>query len=102
MVGLVLSVSSTFSRLNLFLKPPLPYTLRTLRTQLRQQKPQPSWYFSSPSFNFISTSNSLSTTSNFDFPKTQNRISSTGDDLVVLGIETSCDDTAAAIVSSTS
>ncbi|OVA19523.1 Gcp-like domain [Macleaya cordata] len=98
MVGLVLSLSSTFSRLNLLLKPPLPYTLRTLRTHLRQQKQQPNLYIVSPPFNSISTS--TFTTSNFDSPKTQTRISATGNDLVVLGIETSCDDTAAAVVRS--
>ncbi|XP_043715993.1 probable tRNA N6-adenosine threonylcarbamoyltransferase, mitochondrial isoform X2 [Telopea speciosissima] len=97
MVAFVLNVSPKISRFNLFRKRSLPHTvlpsLTHLRPQHRIQQPTRSHVFSSlgsPAARFsISSLNSS---------KTQNGTSGTGEDLVVLGIETSCDDTAAAVV----
>ncbi|KAF6174352.1 hypothetical protein GIB67_014528 [Kingdonia uniflora] len=79
--------SSTFSRLNLLLKPQLPSSIRSLRAQLKQQHQQRRHQWSCFSMSSISNSS-----------KPQNSISAVKDNLVVLGIETSCDDTAAAVV----
>ncbi|KAK9274407.1 hypothetical protein L1049_019221 [Liquidambar formosana] len=94
MVSFVLTLSSTFSRLNLLPKPSLVHTVRALRT-LQQRKP--TWSLYNSSFKSISAQIS---TSNLNSPKPHTENVGIGDDLVVLGIETSCDDTAASVVRS--
>ncbi|KAF8379294.1 hypothetical protein HHK36_028727 [Tetracentron sinense] len=96
MAAFVLTLSSKFSRLNLLLKPSCSYSVRNLRTHLSLQRPT-RFSVSSPLKSFAA---SLSTP-NFDSSNTQNGIYGIQDDLVILGIETSCDDTAAAVVRST-
>ncbi|KAI3906001.1 hypothetical protein MKW98_016397 [Papaver atlanticum] len=94
--GLALqSLSSTFSRLNFLLKPPLPYTSRIIRTQLKPQTQK-------PTSNLLKPCCFSSYPSNHKISKPQFRTiaSSSRDDIVILGIETSCDDTAAAVVRS--
>ncbi|KAF3439999.1 hypothetical protein FNV43_RR18277 [Rhamnella rubrinervis] len=98
-----MAISSTFSRLNLLPKPSLPYTLTTIKAlkQLLQRRSlmrSPADPFSS-SFKSVSghcAAATYATTS----PVPDHRIPSPQDDLLVLGIETSCDDTAAAVVRS--
>ncbi|KAK9266967.1 hypothetical protein L1049_012636 [Liquidambar formosana] len=94
MVSFVLTLSSTFSRLNLLPKTSLVHTVRALRT-LQQRKP--TWSLYNSSFKSISAQIS---TSNLNSPKPHAENVGIGDDLVVLGIETSCDDTAASVVRS--
>jgi len=81
-----MALSSTLSRLNLIPRPWLPYTVTTLRAlKLKPHKPQllrPMW---APL-----TLSSFSVSAQIHRPQ--------DDNLVVLGIETSCDDTAAAVV----
>ncbi|KAF8413026.1 hypothetical protein HHK36_001000 [Tetracentron sinense] len=91
----LMAISFTFSRLNILLKPSFPYSVRTLSTHLRLQPP--SWSSLSSPFNSFAARLS---SSNFDFRKPQDEISGYGDDFLILGIETSCDDTAAAVVRS--
>lgn len=106
---LVPTFSSTISRLNLlsrplFLKP--TNTIRGLRfLQLQPLKPQ---FFSySPLGSFKSSSSPANMSTSFftsPKPQTENPTATTcsdddDDGLVILGIETSCDDTAAAVVS---
>ncbi|KAK7837313.1 probable tRNA N6-adenosine threonylcarbamoyltransferase, mitochondrial [Quercus suber] len=83
-----MALSSTLSRLNLVPRPWLPYTVTTLRAlKLKPHKPQllrPMW---APL-----TLYSFSVSAHIHRPQ--------DDNLVVLGIETSCDDTAAAVVRS--
>ncbi|RVW63517.1 putative tRNA N6-adenosine threonylcarbamoyltransferase, mitochondrial [Vitis vinifera] len=89
--------TSTFSR-NLFPRPSLPYVVRALGTTLLQLHPKPtSWGPLSSSWKSCSAHFSASS---FNLSKSQNETLGSQDDLVVLGIETSCDDTAAAIVRS--
>ncbi|PSS21574.1 TRNA N6-adenosine threonylcarbamoyltransferase [Actinidia chinensis var. chinensis] len=89
MALLVPSLSSTISRLKSLSKPSFHNPLRALKTLQLHYKTS-----------FISSFAALSM-SNSNFPKTliQNP-SKSADDLVILGIETSCDDTAAAVVRS--
>ncbi|KAL5571556.1 hypothetical protein UlMin_021153 [Ulmus minor] len=91
-----MALSSTFSRLNLFPKPSLPFSAMAFiatkpfvprRSSIWQPPPSSSF-----SLNSITT-NSIS-------PIPENPISNIPDNLIVLGIETSCDDTAAAVVRS--
>ncbi|KAM4069718.1 hypothetical protein ACB094_12G110600 [Castanea mollissima] len=83
-----MALSSTLSRLNLIPRPWLPYTVTTLRAlKLKPHKPQllrPMW---APL-----TLSSFSVSAQIHRPQ--------DDNLIVLGIETSCDDTAAAVVKS--
>lgn len=85
-VRVKMALSSTLSRLNLIPRPWLPYTVTTLRAlKLKPHKPQvlrPMW---APL-----TLSSFSVSAQIHRPQ--------DDNLVVLGIETSCDDTAAAVV----
>ncbi|XP_057500408.1 probable tRNA N6-adenosine threonylcarbamoyltransferase, mitochondrial isoform X2 [Actinidia eriantha] len=89
MALLVPSLSSTISRLKSLSKPSFHNPFRTLRTLQLHYK---SSFISS--FAALSMSNS-----NFPKPLIQNP-SKSADNLVILGIETSCDDTAAAVVRS--
>lgn len=89
--------TSTLLR-NLFPRPLLPYTGRALRTALLRPYPKPtSWLPFSSSLKSFSVHSSAS---NLKISEYQNEKLVFQDDLVVLGIETSCDDTAAAVVSS--
>lgn len=86
------SLSSTISRLNLFYpKPSIPSSLSSCIKTLKPQPIIPRWS-SLHSLSNHSTSR-LSTSLK---PQFETLVSK--DDLVVLGIETSCDDTAAAVV----
>lgn len=77
MVALVYTLSSTFSRANLLPRPSFRHTTRAFVTNLRRT--------------------CVSATPRFQSSTPEQPI---GDDIVVLGIETSCDDTAAAVVRS--
>ena len=95
--GMVSLATSTFSR-NLFPRPSLPYVVRALGTTLLQLHPKPtSW---GPLSSSLKSCSAHFSDSNFNLSKSSNETLGSQDDLVVLGIETSCDDTAAAIVSS--
>lgn len=86
------SLSSTISRLNLFYpKPSIPYSLSSCLKILKPQPIIPRW---SPLHSLSTHSTSRLSTS----LKPQFETLVSKDDLVVLGIETSCDDTAAAVV----
>ncbi|KAM1048565.1 hypothetical protein ACFX1X_027993 [Malus domestica] len=95
-----MALSSRFWRLNLFPKPslsPLQTTLKSLKPLRQKLCPILSLPISSSSS--LNSSNSLfSTSKNSAFSEPHSRTPSPQDDLIVLGIETSCDDTAAAIV----
>ncbi|XP_062154012.1 probable tRNA N6-adenosine threonylcarbamoyltransferase, mitochondrial [Alnus glutinosa] len=84
-----MAVSATFSRLNLLPRPSLPYPLSTFRVL----KFRPMW---APLTSF---SAHFSTPKSSPIPNTQIP-RAPDDDFIVLGIETSCDDTAAAVVRS--
>ncbi|KAJ9680717.1 hypothetical protein PVL29_019897 [Vitis rotundifolia] len=89
--------TSTFSR-NLCPRPSLPYAVRALGTTLLRLHPKPtSW---GPLSSSLKSCSAHFSASNFKFSKSPNETLGSRDDLVVLGIETSCDDTAAAIVRS--
>ncbi|KAK6918549.1 Gcp-like domain [Dillenia turbinata] len=96
MASMLTTISSTITRLNLLQKGSIFLTTRTLRKPLYQQillrKNRPNFFVMSTS-NYASTL--FSTSPNFSKNGT-----SEDDQLVVLGIETSCDDTAAAVVNS--
>lgn len=98
MVSLVQSVSCAITRLNLLPKSSISSTVRAIRTlQHLQPKKRETEHEGSP---LISHSNSV-----LCHPSTacfvhENATGDTADDLVFLGIETSCDDTAAAVVRS--
>lgn len=80
MVSLLPNLSSPISRLSLLWRPSIHLTRKLqLQLQLHQKTVKPKWFksFSAHCSNSISNEN-----------------------LVVLGIETSCDDTAAAVVTS--
>ncbi|KAF5731652.1 hypothetical protein HS088_TW18G00336 [Tripterygium wilfordii] len=97
MVSMLLSLSSTAYRL----KPSFHSALASLRTLNHHRKPQqlrPKW--SPGGFSLNSSSIHYSTLINSVSPKAQKDIMDSHDNLVVLGIETSCDDTAAAVVKS--
>ncbi|XP_042509843.1 probable tRNA N6-adenosine threonylcarbamoyltransferase, mitochondrial [Macadamia integrifolia] len=97
MVAFVLAFTPTVSRFNLLLKRSLPHTgrrsLTCLRPQNRIQRPTLSPVISSLGSRAVCFS-----ISSLNSSKVQNGTSGTDKDLVVLGIETSCDDTAAAVV----
>lgn len=96
MVSLVPTISSTISRLPFLPKPSFYFSFRALRTSKlphRELTPTPSPLSSSSAVHSMSNSNSPK-------PITENP-SNLSDNLVILGIETSCDDTAAAVVSHT-
>eukprot|EP00262_Sarcandra_glabra_P020625 TRINITY_DN8327_c0_g1_i1.p1 TRINITY_DN8327_c0_g1~~TRINITY_DN8327_c0_g1_i1.p1 ORF type:complete len:473 (+),score=84.38 TRINITY_DN8327_c0_g1_i1:52-1470(+) len=95
MVASVVTLSPTFSRLNLFLK-------LGFRTPLRSKKPTclspPPPLISSPFNSYSATLYTSNSQSVIVRNACSGRNFGVGDDLVVLGIETSCDDTAAAVV----
>ncbi|XP_048431527.1 probable tRNA N6-adenosine threonylcarbamoyltransferase, mitochondrial isoform X2 [Pyrus x bretschneideri] len=97
-----MALSSRFWRLNLFPKPslsPLQTTLKSLKPLRQKLCPILSLPISSSSSSSLNSSNSLfSTSKSSAFSEPHSRTPSPQDDLIVLGIETSCDDTAAAIV----
>ncbi|GMI75841.1 glycoprotease 1 [Hibiscus trionum] len=97
MVSSLLTLPSTFSRLNLLPKSSIliPFTYEALNS-LKSHKQQRLRPLNHPLLYFPSSFNSSAT----HFSTSRNPVSSKSfdDDLVVLGIETSCDDTAAAIV----
>lgn len=100
MASLASSLSCTVSRLNLFAELSLNYhSIRIYRTLSSNLRPMKSLYhhrsFNSP----FSSYTCKSTISNCS--KTLGSNTVFYDNLVVLGIETSCDDTAAAVVSKT-
>ncbi|KAL5571938.1 hypothetical protein UlMin_021535 [Ulmus minor] len=90
-----MALSSTFSRLNLFPKPSLPFSAMVfIATKPFVTRISSIWQPPPTSFSLNSiTTNSIS-------PIPENPISNIPDNLIVLGIETSCDDTAAAVVRS--
>ncbi|KAG2729676.1 hypothetical protein I3843_01G256200 [Carya illinoinensis] len=97
-----MAASSTLSRLNLVRRPSLTYaltTLRALKPRCRQQ-PRPQWAPLSSSSKSFSAHLSTPKSPNPSSPKAHPKIPGPDDDLLVLGIETSCDDTAAAVVRS--
>lgn len=99
MVSLVQSISCAMTRLNLLPKYSFPSTVRAIRT-LQQLQPtkRESEHEGSP---IISHSNSVlchPSSPCFVSQIHENATGETADDLVFLGIETSCDDTAAAVV----
>ncbi|XP_022147098.1 probable tRNA N6-adenosine threonylcarbamoyltransferase, mitochondrial [Momordica charantia] len=93
-----MAFSSSFSRLNLIPKPSLPYAMTSLRAlNLNLHKLlRTKWMEPGMSMNGSSARFSVSKIMSSAGLHTQ--ISRPQDDLIVLGIETSCDDTAAAIV----
>ncbi|GAB4861896.1 glutamated carboxypeptidase [Ancistrocladus abbreviatus] len=99
------SISSTVSRLNLLFpkKSKISYsTINALKAPQKQnQGRKQQCKFNRTGFRALFNSLSAnSPTSYFNSLKTQKGIMGSGGDLVVLGIETSCDDTAAAVVRS--
>ncbi|KAE9460001.1 hypothetical protein C3L33_08094, partial [Rhododendron williamsianum] len=95
MVSLVPTIGSTISRLPFLPKPSFYFSFRALRTSklpYRELTPTPSPLSSSSAVHSMSNSNSPK-------PIAENP-SNLSDNLVILGIETSCDDTAAAVVRS--
>ncbi|KAL7203720.1 hypothetical protein ACSBR2_016887 [Camellia fascicularis] len=99
--SLVPVLSSTISRLNFLPKPSFYHSLRalsltTLQFNFKETRPT-----LSPPNSSLNSSSSLLSMSNLSSPKPQNENPETvSDNLVILGIETSCDDTAAAVVRS--
>ncbi|KAM1063562.1 hypothetical protein FF1_027696 [Malus domestica] len=96
-----MALSSRFWRLNLFPKPslsPLQTTLKSLKPLRQKLCPILSLPISSSSSSLNSSNSLFSTSKNSAFSEPHSRTPSPQDDLIVLGIETSCDDTAAAIV----
>ncbi|BBG97401.1 glycoprotease 1, partial [Prunus dulcis] len=88
-----------FWRLNLLPKPSLSHlqtTLKALKPLKQKLSPICSLPMSSSSLNPLNSH--LSVSKNPTFSEPQNPTACPQDDLVVLGIETSCDDTAAAVV----
>ncbi|KAE7997093.1 hypothetical protein FH972_001759 [Carpinus fangiana] len=88
-----MAVSSTLSRLNLLPRPLLPYAVSTLRALKFRPRCAPLTSFSNSFSAHFSTPKS-SAEPNTQIPGAPD------DDFIVLGIETSCDDTAAAVVRS--
>ncbi|KAB1218977.1 putative tRNA N6-adenosine threonylcarbamoyltransferase, mitochondrial [Morella rubra] len=97
-----MAVSSTLSRLNLLPRPSLPNPLTILGPVNPRWRPKirPMWAPLNSSSNSFSAHFSTPQNSNSIFPNLHTQIPGPDDDLVVLGIETSCDDTAAAVVRS--
>ncbi|KAM1362728.1 hypothetical protein ACFX2H_027516 [Malus domestica] len=96
-----MALPSRFWRLNLFPKPslsPLQTTLKSLKPLRQKLCPILSLPISSSSSSLNSSNSLFSTSKNSAFSEPHRRTPSPQDDLIVLGIETSCDDTAAAIV----
>ncbi|XVF22731.1 hypothetical protein REPUB_Repub12eG0196100 [Reevesia pubescens] len=97
MMSSLLALPSTFSRLNLVPKALIltPFKFKSLNflNIHKQQRVRP---FNYPLFSCSSSLNSLET--HFSTSRSSVSPKPFNDDLVVLGIETSCDDTAAAIV----
>ncbi|EYU31978.1 hypothetical protein ABFS82_02G149700 [Erythranthe guttata] len=95
MASIVSNLSSTISRLTLLRKPSLQFTIRNLQNFNRHRQ------FGTPTPHFLHNSNNHATPHFSSSPKPQST-SALGQDeeLIVLGIETSCDDTAAAVVRS--
>lgn len=92
-----MAFSSSLSRLNLIPKPSLPYALNTLKSlnfhkllRINGIRPCISSNDSAARFSALKMTSSAGIHTQISRPQ---------DDLIVLGIETSCDDTAAAIVS---
>lgn len=94
MASVVSNLSSTISRLTLLRRPSLPFSVKTLHAFKAHRK------FGRPKSPFLRASDNYAAAHFSSCPKSQT-INSLGQDeeLVVLGIETSCDDTAAAVVS---
>ncbi|GLT39548.1 hypothetical protein SLA2020_137320 [Shorea laevis] len=98
MASSVSTLSSAFYRLNFIPKPLLSSPLKTLKWQKQLLlTPRHSPFISSPSLPY-SLSSHFSTIRNCVSPRYNNEKVIPVEDLVVLGIETSCDDTAAAVV----
>ncbi|TYJ22843.1 hypothetical protein E1A91_A08G151900v1 [Gossypium mustelinum] len=97
MVSSLLTLLSTFSRLNLVQKSSIfiPFTFKAL-SLLKFHKQPRLRPFNTPLLRFPSSLNSPK--AHFSTSRRPVSSKSFDDDLVVLGIETSCDDTAAAIV----
>ncbi|KAL6125961.1 hypothetical protein ACLB2K_074012 [Fragaria x ananassa] len=91
-----MALSSTFWRLNLLSKPSVSHIQTSLRALKPFFNPTPRPISSLP----ISSFSNSSITKNPTFLESKTRTPYPQDDLVVLGIETSCDDTAAAVVKS--
>lgn len=106
MGSLVPTLSSTISRLNFFPKPLFSHTnIRGFRVleKLQHKRQRPTFYSFNSSSKSLSTANTTMFTSNFSSPKPHNQNPvAANENLVILGIETSCDDTAAAVVISLS
>ncbi|CAK9318974.1 unnamed protein product [Citrullus colocynthis] len=91
-----MAFSSSLYRLNLIPKPSVPYALNTLKALNFHKLLRISWIGPVLSSNALAARfSALKTTSSVGF---HTQISRPQDNLIVLGIETSCDDTAAAIV----
>ncbi|KAL6124411.1 hypothetical protein ACLB2K_076923 [Fragaria x ananassa] len=91
-----MALSSTFWRLNLLSKLSVSHIQTSLKALTPFFNPKPRPISSLP----ISSSSNSSITKNPTFLEPKTRTPYPQDDLVVLGIETSCDDTAAAVVKS--
>ncbi|CAL5381519.1 unnamed protein product [Camellia sinensis] len=99
--SLVPVLSSTISRLNFLPKPSFYHSLRALSLTTLQFNFKETRATLSPPNSSLNSSSSLLSMSNLSSPKPQNENPETvSDNLVILGIETSCDDTAAAVVRS--
>lgn len=94
MASLISNLSSTIARLTLLRKPPIRFSTKSLKKlQLHPKLSRPVVPFLRHTTDFVSVHYS-------SCPKAQTiKASSQDEELVVLGIETSCDDTAAAVVS---
>ncbi|WMV31017.1 hypothetical protein MTR67_024402 [Solanum verrucosum] len=91
MVSLLPNLSSPISRLRLLWRPSIHLTFKaTSKLQLNYKAVKPQLFKSFSAYCSTSASN----------VQTQNQILGENENLVVLGIETSCDDTAAAVVNS--
>ncbi|KAJ9171255.1 hypothetical protein P3X46_014645 [Hevea brasiliensis] len=97
MLSSLLTLSSAISRLNSRPKPSLHYALSSFKApKSHKQQIRPNW--SPRTSSLYSLSAHFSSSENSSSPITQMQTIVSKDDLVVLGIETSCDDTAAAVV----
>lgn len=93
MVSLLPNLSSPISRLSLLWRPSLHFTIKSttkLQFQLHEKAVKPQWFKSFSPYCSVS---------NLSMGQTQKQMLVENENLVVLGIETSCDDTAAAVVS---
>ncbi|KAM3344564.1 putative tRNA N6-adenosine threonylcarbamoyltransferase, mitochondrial isoform X2 [Capsicum galapagoense] len=94
MVSLLPNLSSPISRLSLLWRPSLHFTIKSttkLQFQLHEKAVKPQWFKSFSPYCSVS---------NLSMGQTQKQMLVENENLVVLGIETSCDDTAAAVVNS--